>query len=88
MNPKFINVGYGNIVHVDRIIAIVTPDSAPVKRMIQNGQDNGTAIDATCGRKTEAVIVTDTGQIILSGVRRSTLAMRLDPTRKEEDPCP
>ena len=56
---KFINIGYGNMVAVDRIVTLVSPDSAPIKRLIQDAKDDGRVIDVTCGRKTRAVIITD-----------------------------
>ena len=62
---QLINIGFGNIILAERIIAIISPDSAPVKRMIQESKDNGKIIDATCGRKTRAVIIMDSGHIIL-----------------------
>ncbi len=75
---KLINIGFGNIVSSDRIISIVNPDSAPIKRMIQEAKDNKSAIDATYGRKTRAVIVMDSGHIILSAIQPETVAARID----------
>ena len=75
---QLINIGFGNIILAERIIAIISPDSAPVKRMIQESKDNGKIIDATCGRKTRAVIIMDSGHIILSAVQPETVAGRLD----------
>jgi hypothetical protein len=75
---KLINIGFGNIVSVDRIISIVTPDSAPIKRMVQEAKENQTIIDATYGRKTRAVIVTDSGQLILAAIQPETIAARID----------
>lgn len=74
---QFINIGFGNIISVDRMIAIVSPESAPIKRMIQDGKENGTVIDATCGRKTRAVLIMDSDHIILSAVQPETIAGRL-----------
>ena len=74
---KLINVGFGNIVSANRIIAIVSPDSAPIKRIIQEARDRGMLIDATYGRRTRAVIVTDSDHIILSAVQPETVAHRL-----------
>ena len=62
---KLINIGYGNVMNADRIVAVVSPDSAPVKRLVQAAKDNGTAVDATQGRKTKGVIITDTEKIVL-----------------------
>ena len=73
---KLINVGYGNMISSDRLIAIVSPESAPVKRMIQDSRDSGILIDATCGRRTRAVLVMDSGHIILSAVQPETMALR------------
>ncbi|MBQ9298366.1 MAG: DUF370 domain-containing protein [Clostridia bacterium] len=75
---QLINIGFGNIVSANRIIAIVSPESAPIKRMVQEAKDNKTAIDATYGRRTRAVIIMDSGHIILSAVQPETVAGRLD----------
>jgi len=75
---KFINVGFGNMVSVNRVVAIVSPDSAPIKRIVQDAKDEGTAIDVTCGRRTRAVIVTDSGHVILSAIQSETISNRLD----------
>ncbi len=74
---KLINVGFGNIVSADRIIAIVSPESAPIKRMIAEARDDGSLIDATYGRRTRSVIITDSGHIILSAIQTETVAGRL-----------
>ena len=75
---KFINIGYGNMVAVDRIVALASPDSAPIKRLIQDAKDDGRVIDVTCGRKTRAVIITDSEHVILSAIQSETIANRLD----------
>ena len=75
---KLVNIGFGNTVAADKIVAIVSPDAAPIKRMVQEAKDNKSAIDATCGRRTRAVIITDSGHIILSSLQPETLATRLD----------
>ena len=75
---KLVNIGFGNTVAADKIVAIVNPDSTPIKRMVQEAKDNKTAVDATCGRRTRAVIITDSGHIILSAVQPETVAGRLD----------
>lgn len=75
---KIINIGYGNMVNSDKIVAILKPEAAPVKRMVQNAKDNGTALDATCGRKTKAVIITDTGIPVLSSLLPETIASRIN----------
>ena len=75
---KFINIGYGNMVAVNRIVTLVSPDSAPIKRMVQDAKDEGRVIDVTCGRKTRAVIITDSEHVILSALQAETIANRLD----------
>jgi hypothetical protein len=75
---KLVNIGFGNIVLVDRIISIVSPDSAPIKRMVQEAKDSKIAIDATCGRRTRAVIVMDTGNLVLSALQPETISSRID----------
>ena len=79
---KLINVGFGNIVSSDRIIAIVSHESAPIKRMIAEAREKGSLIDATYGRRTRSVIITDSEHIILSALQTDTVAGRLN---KEED---
>lgn len=74
---QFINIGYGNIVAVDRIVAIVTADSAPIKRLIVEAREKSELIDATQGRKTRGVIITDNHQVILSALQPDTMASRL-----------
>ncbi|NLJ98333.1 MAG: DUF370 domain-containing protein [Tissierellia bacterium] len=78
METKLINIGFGNIVSSNRIIAIVSPESAPIKRLIQESRDKGVLIDATYGRRTRAVIITDSDHVILSAVQPETVAQRLD----------
>lgn len=75
---KLINIGFGNIVSASRLIAIVSPESAPIKRMIQDAKERGTLIDATYGRRTRAVIVMDSDHVILSAVQPETVANRLN----------
>ena len=74
----FINIGFGNIVSSERIISIVSPESAPIKRIIQEAKDAKTAIDATCGRRTRSVLIMDSGNIILSAVQPETIAGRVN----------
>ena len=81
---KFINIGYGNIVSANRIIAIVSPDSAPIRRLIQESRDKGKLIDSTYGRRTRAVIITDSEHVILSSVQHETMANRIDHVNDEE----
>lgn len=75
---KLVNIGFGNIVSINRIIAIVSPESAPIKRMIQEARKKGYLVDATYGRRTRAVIITDSEYIILSAVQPETVAHRLE----------
>ena len=83
---KFINIGFGNMVAVDRMVALVSPDSAPIKRLIQDAKDSGRTIDVTCGRRTRAVIITDSEHVILSAIQAETIANRLyDDTLEDED---
>jgi regulator of extracellular matrix RemA (YlzA/DUF370 family) len=85
---KLINIGFGNIVSANRIISIVSPESAPIKRIIQEARDRGMLIDATYGRRTRAVIITDSDHIILSAVQPETVAHRLvakDNTQDDEE---
>ena len=77
MDLRLINVGFGNIVSANRIIAIVSPESAPIKRIIQDARETGRLIDATYGRRTRAVIITDSGHVLLSSVQPETVANRL-----------
>ena len=71
---NLVNIGFGNLVNAERIIAILSPESAPVKRIVQVAKDGGTAVDATCGRKTRSVIICDSGHVILSALRPESLA--------------
>ena len=79
---KLINIGFGNMVSAARIVAIVSPESAPIKRIIQESRDKGFLIDATYGRRTRAVIITDSEHVVLSAVQPETVAGRL--TEREE----
>ena len=82
---QLINIGFGNIVAAERIIAIVSPDSAPIKRMVQEAKDNKTAVDATCGRRTRAVLIMDSGHLILSAVQPETVSGRVDKDMTQID---
>lgn len=75
---QLINIGFGNIVSAERIVSIVSPDSAPIKRIVQEAKDSKMAIDATYGRRTRSVIIMDSGHIILSAVQPETIAGRVD----------
>ena len=74
---RLIHVGFGNIVNTDKIIAIVSPESAPIKRIIQDARDRFQLIDATYGRRTRAVIITDSGHVVLSAVQPDTMSHRI-----------
>lgn len=88
---KLINIGFGNIVSANRLVAIVSPESAPIKRIIQEARERGMLVDATYGRRTRAVIITDSDHIILSAVQPETVAQRLNskevdvPAEEEEE---
>lgn len=77
---KLINIGYGNMISAEKIVAVVNPESAPIKRLVQEAKDSGNAIDATYGRKTRSVIVMDSGHIVLSSIITDTLAARINET--------
>jgi regulator of extracellular matrix RemA (YlzA/DUF370 family) len=83
MGIKLINIGFGNIVNANRIISIVSPESAPIKRIIQEARDRSMLVDATYGRRTRAVIITDSDHVILSAVQPETVAHRL--LNKDDD---
>ena len=85
---KFINIGFGNMVASDRIVTIVSPDSAPIKRLIQDAKDGGRVIDVSCGRRTRAVIITDSEHVILSAIQSETIANRLDNNDADDDEDP
>ncbi|MGQ4645803.1 extracellular matrix/biofilm regulator RemA [Lyngbya aestuarii] len=76
MEIQLINIGFGNIVSANRVIAIVSPESAPIKRIINEARENGHLVDATYGRRTRAVIITDSSHVILSAIQPETVAHR------------
>lgn len=80
---KLINIGFGNMVSTNRLIAIVSPESAPIKRIIQEARDKGLLIDATYGRRTRAVIIMDSDHVVLSAIQPETVANRLDEDEDE-----
>ena len=82
---KLVNIGYGNMLATDRLVAVVSPDAAPIRRMIQDARDTGRVIDATCGHKTRAVIVTDSEHVILSPLLPETVAARIDEHKGTEE---
>ena len=86
MSIQLINIGFGNMVSANRIIAVISPESAPVKRVISEARDKGLLIDATYGRKTRAVIITDSSHVILSAIQPETVANRYNPDTVEMEP--
>ena len=82
---KLINIGFGNMVNADRLIAVVSPDSAPVKRIVQDAKEKGNLIDATHGRRTRAVIITDSDHVILSYLQTETVANKFEGDSAEEE---
>ena len=82
---KFINIGFGNMVAAERVVAVVNPDSAPIKRLIQDAKDTGRAIDVTCGKRTRAVLITDSEHVVLSALKSETISNRLRATDEPEE---
>lgn len=82
---QLINIGFGNLVSASRVVALVSPDSAPIKRLIQDTRDTGKLIDVTCGRRTRAVIITDSDHIILSAIQPETISNRASGDTDESD---
>ena len=82
---KLLNIGFGNMVSTDRLVAIVSPDSAPIKRMIQEGRERGMLIDATYGRKTRSVVIMDSDHVVLSAIQPDTVAARLNGKEAVEE---
>ena len=85
MGIKLLNIGFGNIVAANRIISIISPESAPIKRIIQEAREKGMLIDATYGRRTRAVVVTDSGHVVLSSIQPETVANRLYDDEDEQE---
>ena len=82
---QLVNIGFGNVVSANKIVSIVSPEAAPIKRIVQEAKDARTAIDATCGRRTRAVLIMDSEHVILSAVQPETIAARLDKDIAKED---
>lgn len=82
---KLISIGFGNVVVANRLVAVVSPDSSPIKRIIQDAREKGTLIDATYGRRTRAVLITDSDHVILSAIQAETIANRIHDNRDDED---
>lgn len=83
---KFINVGFGNMVSAARIVAIASPDSAPIKRLVSDAKEDNRIIDVSCGRRTRAIIITDSEHVILSAIAAETITNRLSSDEVETDP--
>ena len=81
---RFISIGFGNMVSAGRVVSLVSPDSAPMKRLIQDARDEGRIIDATCGRRTRSVIITDSDHVILSAIQAETICNRLNGEGSDE----
>ena len=82
---RFINIGFGNMVAAERVVTVVSPESAPVKRLMQDAKDAGRTIDVSCGRRTRSVIVTDSEHVILSALQTETIANRLNGSDDPND---
>lgn len=82
---QLINIGFGNMVSANRVISIVSPESAPIKRIIQEAKDSKIVIDATLGRRTRAVLIMDSGHVVLSSIQPETIAGRFTGTEEEEN---
>jgi len=82
---KLVNIGFGNLISADRVISIISPESAPIKRMIQDVREKGNLIDASFGRSTKAVIITDSGNVVLSALSPDVLASRFDEKYVKEE---
>jgi len=82
---KFINIGFGNMVSASRIVAIAAPDSAPIKRLVQDAKEDDRVIDVSCGRRTRAVIITDSDHVILSAIQTETITNRLSSEDSSSD---
>ncbi len=82
---KFVNIGFNNMISVERIVALISPDSAPAKRLVQDAKDSGRAVDCSSGRKTRAVIVTDSDHVILSSVTTDKITARIAGEETEDE---
>ena len=82
---KFISIGFGNMVNVGRVVTLVSPESAPMKRLVQDAREAGRIIDATCGRRTRSVIITDSDHVILSAIQAETISNRLNGESTDPD---
>ena len=82
---KLVNIGYGNLISAQRLVAVVSPDSAPIKRMVQEARDRGQLIDATYGRRTQGVLILDNDHLVLSALGPEIIARRLDGEEKRDE---
>ncbi len=82
---KLVNIGFGNLVNLNKLTAVVAPDSAPVKRIVQEAKSNGMLIDATCGRKCKAVIITENNHVVLSAISCEAIQNRSDESEEQRD---
>ena len=82
---RLLNIGFGNLVSSERLVSVVAPDSAPVKRLVQEARDRGTLIDASCGRKTKSVLIMDSDHVVLSALSTDTIASRAGGSTGDSD---
>ena len=82
---KLVNIGFGNLIARERMVAVVTPDSAPIKRLVQDAREKGALIDASYGRRTQAVLIMDSDHVILSGIALESLTGRFAPEEEEKN---
>ncbi|MGE4213323.1 MAG: DUF370 domain-containing protein [Anaerotignaceae bacterium] len=84
-NSRFIGIGYGSIINASRVVALVSPESAPIKRLIQEAREKGNLVDSTYGRKTRSVLIMDSGHVVLSLITPETIGSRLSDINENED---
>ena len=84
---QLVNIGFGNMISAERMVAIVSPESAPIKRIVQDSKERGVLIDATCGRKTRTVIIMESDHVILSALQPETVANRFNNQGDQDDPA-
>lgn len=84
---QLVNIGFGNMISAERMIAIVSPESAPIKRIVQDSKERGVLIDATCGRKTRTVIIMESDHVVLSALQPETVANRFNNQGDQDDPA-
>ncbi|MBR2848730.1 MAG: DUF370 domain-containing protein [Clostridia bacterium] len=82
---RFINIGFSNMISAERIVALASPESAPIKRLIQDSRESGRAIDCTCGKKTKSVLIMDSDHVILSALPAETLAARMSGNSEDQN---